>query len=187
MNLGKLFNIFNWSKADFSEFYLATLMSYFLFQLFKLPIQQVTNWLRATMDVLFNLSLKDSGQQWTFLVIFCFLLVSIIRIFLIEPFGAKFNVKSRNSWDTFFTGFFVFGFFIYTVNLGFKQPMDSRWSDLIIKLTNGWENLYDTRGLRGSESAFLTIVPWIWIAGPLASFYYSRFTPASTPLVKKID
>ena len=171
MKIANYFNLFGWKKSDYSEFYIATLFAFFLFQLLRGPIQMLATWIKSSLDVLINVNINNTGNQWLFLVGLCVLLTLMIRMLLIEPLGLNIKNESQSGWETFLTAFFVFGFFIYTINLNFTQPMDSKWPDLFIKLTYGWPNLYGNISMKGSEMTFLQIVPWLWIVGPMVCFY----------------
>lgn len=166
------FNLFGWKKSDYSEFYIATLFSFFLFQLIRPQIQMLATWLKSSLDVLIGVNINNIGNQWLFLAGLCLSLVFVIRLFLIEPLGLNIKSESQSGWETFITAIFVFGFFIYTINLNFTQPMDPKWPDLFVKLTYGWRNSYGDIAMRGSEMTFLQIVPWLWIVGPIVCFYY---------------
>jgi hypothetical protein len=170
-------NFFNWKKDHYSEFYIATLISFFVFTLGKPFVVNLTNWLLSAFQAIFQYS-PQPGEEWWCLLLVCFVLVNLIKTFIIEPLGFKASVSSKNSWETFLTSIAVFGFFVFVVNTVFFEvillPEFPLWIKRLIQpllVTNA-------SSVSVAEKSFWSLIPWLWTIAPIFAFYFSLISKA---------
>jgi hypothetical protein len=179
MNIIREINIFNWKKPQLSEFYLATVFGFFIFQLLKPLIFTIASWSLAAVRTVFSLRINEADSVWYCLILVCFLLVILLKVYIIRPLGLKIDYNSSGAWETVISFVVIFGFYLYIINkifLTVPMPKDSPlW---LIRVLDAWENNFITNSsVTVYERNFWAIVPFIWILAPLVIFYY--------PIIKK--
>jgi len=169
---------FKLGRSILSGYYVAVLISFFLFQLLKEPIVSTwTTWFVSALKEVFKIDATSRGPAWLSLVFICFLIVFIIRRFVVEILDLHSSKDNSPAWENVVLGFLILGFFFYTINKVFDQPMPKEWfTDPFIKFLGGQST--DMNNLPITEKNTWTIVPWLWTVGPLV-FMYIR-TIAST-------
>jgi hypothetical protein len=160
------------SRSLLSGYYVSVMISFFLFQLIKDPIVTIwTTWFMSFLKSVFKIDSASTGIAWLSLVFICFVLVFIIRRFVVEVLNLYSEDQPYKNWEAGFLGFLVLGFFIYTVNQVFNQPMPSEWfPDFVIKLLGG-QSTSSLVSYTIEDRNVWTIVPWLWTVGPLAFMY----------------
>lgn len=176
MNLFKTINLFNWKKPELSEFYLATIFSFFVFQLTEGMVIQIARWFIAGLKTTLTYQPSDD-QLWFCLVFVTFVITMLLMIFLVRPMGLRVDKQAETPWELILTFILVFGFFIYVNNNIFRDvALPSSLPQWVIKLFDGWENTYGTASPgQVFDRNFWSVVPWLWILGPMLVFYFPIF------------
>lgn len=173
---------FKLSRSLLSGYYVAILASFFLFQLLRDLIVTVwTVWFVSVLKALFNIDATSKGPAYISLLLICFLIVFLIRRFVIEVVDLHASNENNTNSENWVLLFLVFGFFIYTVNQVFTQPMPTEWfPEVVIKFFGGEANSLINVPATPEDKNTWTIIPWLWTIGPLAFMYVrtiaSKFT-----------
>lgn len=168
MNYLSNLNILKWRKKEYSEFYICTLISFFVFTLGQDVILSLVTWLTSTVQAIFQYS-PQNGDKWYMLIIVSFLVTLALHTFFIQPLGFGITVESKSSWEIFWTGFIIFGFFTFVMSSVFRTidlPAFPVWVQRMLRPNTSILN-------NPAEREFWSIVPWIWVLAPVAIFYYS--------------
>lgn len=168
MNYLTNLNIFRWKKNHYSEFYISTLISFFVFSLGRNFVISLALWGLSGVQALFQYT-PAVGEQWYMLVLVCFLITSAIQTFLIHPLQFGMTMEARDAWENFFTGIIVFGFFLFLTCFVFNEVALPDFPILIKRLLKPT----DIEIIGTAEKNFWSIVPWIWLISPIFIFYYS--------------
>lgn len=169
-------NEFKLNRSLLSGYYVAIMISYFLFKLLKEQIVSVwTIWFLSFLKSVFKINATTNGYTWLSLIFICFIVTFIIRRFVVEVLDLHSSNKEGSDWENTVLAFLIFGFFIYTTNQIFSQPMPREWfPEIIIKLFGGDQNTLGGLATASIEERNTwSIVPWIWTIGPLA-FMFTR-------------
>jgi hypothetical protein len=172
---------FKFSKSLLSAYYVATLISFFVFQVAQDLIGRVAAWILSLLSSL-NFKIQTDGPIWLVLFFVCLVITLLIRKFVVEKLDLFAKGEFEKSWQIWFFGMLVLGFFIYILNLSFpSQPMPREWwPKWFIRFLGGYKNSYPEEYVITVEEVNLwSIVPWIWHIGPIAFLYLSTFQKKS--------
>jgi hypothetical protein len=156
-----------------SSYYVAILFATVLFQLEGLRwlVTVLHSWLANTLQTLTTFPIQG-WIYWLVLLIAAFIIVTILKIFIIDPLELHANDADSRGWQVYFFAFIVLGLFIYILNLNFSQPMPSEIPGFIIKMLEGSRNTPGAEISSSAEGNFYSIFPWIWQLGPIIFMYY---------------
>ncbi len=162
------------NRSLLSGYYVSILISFFLFQLIKESIVNLwTTWFISFLAAAFKINATTSGATWLSLVFICFIVVFVIRRFVVEVLNLYSDNESYKPWESGVLLILVAGYFIYVVNKVFSQPMPSAWfPDFLVKLLGGNGEGIEVVALSVEEKNAWTIVPWLWTIGPVAFMYF---------------
>ena len=162
------------TRSLLSGYYVSIMVSFFLFQLIKEPIVNIwTTWFMSFLKSVFKIDATSRGIAWLSLLFICFVIVFIVRRFVVEVLNLYADDESYTNWEVGFLTLLVLGFFIYTVNQVFSQPMPSEWfPEFAVKLFGGQSNTNSVFTYTVEDRNVWTIVPWLWTVGPLAFMYF---------------
>ncbi len=172
---------FKFSKSLLSAYYVASLVSFFLFQVARGLISQIAAWVLSFLSVILGFKVQTNGPLWLALFGVCLIITLLIRKFIIEKLDLFVKDEFAKSWQIWVFGLLVLGFFIYIINLSFpSQPMPNDWwPKWFIRFLGGYKNSYPEEFvLSVEENNLWSIVPWIWHLGPIAFLYISSFKKA---------
>jgi len=146
-----------------SAYYIAVVLSIFVFQV---PIVKdllaqiqasvesfILNIMNQTVSTLFS---------WVSLFIVCFLVVFLIRRFVVEPLGFFMDVDNDlNTIQTIVLTVAILGCLIYNMNLYFGQPMPSEFPKF----------MFDYLGTKQGNADSLPYL--LWNLGPMVFMYFT--------------
>lgn len=169
---------FQFGKSLLSAYYVASLISFFIFQVGQDLIGRVASWILSFLSVIIGFRFQTNGPLWLALFLVCFLITFLIRKLIVEKLDLYVKDSFPKAWQTWLFGFFVLGFFIYIINLSFpSQPMPTDWwPKWFIRFLGGYKNSYPEEFVLSIEENNLwSIIPWIWHLGPVTFLYVSTF------------
>ena len=169
---------FKFGKSLLSAYYISILVSFFIFAVSKEIIGSISSWILSFFAVMFGFKAQGNGLLWTWLFIVCFLILILIRKFVVEKLDFFAKDEFEKSWQIWIFGMLILGFFIYIINLSFpSQPMPSDWwPEWLIRFFGGYKNTFpDKFVLSVEEKNFWQIVPYIWHLGPISFLYFTSF------------
>jgi hypothetical protein len=166
------------TRSLLSGYYISVMISFFLFQLIKEPIVNIwTTWFMSFLKSVFKVDAASRGVAWLSLIFICFVIVFIVRRFVVEVLNLYSDDEKYKPWESGLLALLIFGFYIYVVNQVFDQPMPREWfPDLVIKLLGGTATGISLVTGSTEDRNLLTIVPWLWTIGPLAFMYVRTIT-----------
>jgi len=160
------------SRKLFSSYYVAVIISFFVFQLFGESWAEFSRGVLITfLSNLFNQDFSVGASLWWIFFFSMLAITLIIRRFIVEPLG--FFIDSEDGavwWDLLLMFLLVFGFYIFLLNLTFKYAMPSQFNLEVIRFLGGYRNTYlpgDPNPLAGSNP----YITWFWYLAPLAYMY----------------
>lgn len=161
------------SKPLFSAYYIASLISFFVFQLQFIEniITTIAGWLISFLAYFTGANLRGNGPLWASLFFTCLFFTFLIKKYIVVPLGFYIKEESAKSWEDWALGFIVLGFYIYLLNIIFSQPMPL-WPVWFVRLLGGYRNTYLEDYTRTIEEQNVwSILPWLWHLGPIAFMY----------------
>ncbi len=156
-----------------SSYYISILFATVLFQLDALRwlVTTIHKWIASGLQTITTVTIPY-WVYWFLMLFTAFLIITFLRIFIIDPLELHVNDSETRNWQVWFFAFLVSGLLIYILNLNFGQPMPSEFPGFVIKIFQGSR---DTSGVEinsAAESNFYSIFPWIWQLGPMMFMYY---------------
>jgi hypothetical protein len=163
------FNFFNPKKSELSSFYVATLISFFIFNVASQYIVSLSAYIIRFLDVVGGFR-ASNGQLWYCLFIVSLVLTVALKSFVVDKLGFGI-VQDSKGWETFASFAIIMGFFVFVINQAFVQPMPDSIPLWLVKILGGEKS--STLGLRSANEAVVwSIIPWIWTFAPIAVFFY---------------
>jgi len=155
---------FSLTRRILSSYYIAAVVSIFLFQLIE---TQIINWADFVSNIFTNLTsnpVDSVTETWLIFLFSCFIITALIRQFIIEPLGFAVEDTEAPGWETAILAILVFGFFVYHLNLIFTQEAMPLWiPDFIVKAVGGFKP--------NTVRTVYNFVPWFWNLGPIIFLY----------------
>jgi hypothetical protein len=120
-------------------------------------------WLASVIKTASNANLES--WYWVCLVLASFIVVFLIKKFIVEPLGLYVNDESSSGIPVFVLALIVLGCFLYYINTALTQPMPAYFPGFLVQLLGGDQNTYvDTNAAQ--ENVF-SIASIIWNIGPI--------------------
>ena len=162
------------TRSLLSGYYVSVMIGFFLFELIREPIVSIwTTWFVSFLKSIFGIDATTTGMSWLALLFVCFVIVFMIRRFIVEVLNLYSNDEDYNEGEKVILLLLILGFFIYVVNSVFRQPMPSGWfPDVVIMLFGGQSDTSSVLNSTVEGRNTWTIVPWLWTIGPVAFMYF---------------
>ncbi len=163
---------FQFNRSLLTNFYVSTMVSYFLFRLMKETIIQWTRWFVSFVKVVSGATVQSEAGLWFSLLFVC-TLISIFIYYIVFTLDIYSNDTDNQIWDDIVLFFLILGMYVYFVNQVFtSQPMPHIWPKFIINIFGGYENTFGS--IASDEKTAWSIVPWLWTLGPLIFMFFRK-------------
>jgi hypothetical protein len=153
-----------------TSFYIATVVSFYIFQLIVPMLNTWTGWLISVIGNFTGQELVSEGSVWWALLVVCMSITFMIRRFIIEPLGFYVNGNATSMLELATLATLVLGFYLYSFNTLFPDyvmPDAPIFFQIMVgEIENSQQSLL--------QSNTWSIVPWLWYAGPIG-FMYGMF------------
>jgi hypothetical protein len=162
-----------------SSYYVAILISFFLFQPGTDLIYKWSTWVISAIQTFGGYVVDGNGPTWVILLFVCFAVTFCIKKFVVDKLGMSIDDKGGEPAELVVGTILIFGMYIYMLNTLFiRQPMPTEWlPDFIVFLMGGARNSFVNTGLTQAEANTWAILPWFWYIGPIA--YLNLFAKPS--------
>jgi hypothetical protein len=168
-------------RAALSSWYVAILISFFVFQPLRDIIANVTNFLVRVLNNILAIKIIDGNGLWIVLFFVCFIITFAIQRFFVAATGMQITKDGGKSIEIYALALLLIGLYLYVLNKIFiDQPMPTFFPDKIVYLLGGAENTFTLNSQQRSELVIWTVFQGFFFhLGPLFIFWISTTTDKS--------
>jgi hypothetical protein len=165
-------NNFKLNRKVLSSYYVAVLISFFLFQLISPFFADGVVNIAGLLGDWFNGDFRNNGRLWLVLLGSAIVLAVIIRQFIVEPLGL-FIDNEESGWEAFVLTILILGFYIYILNQNFTYSMPQDWwmPTWLIRLLGGYRNTFTPFISQAEYVEPWFLIKWLWYLGPIGFLY----------------
>lgn len=149
-----------------SSYYISLLFATLIFRLqpFNTFILSVQDFVQASMTRILNTDNANTTTiVWFSLVVVCFLVVFLIKIFIVDPVGLSIQDETgMNIWEKIILSCIIIGAFLYYVNDYFSVAMPSEFAPII-------RQFFGDKMISGIDA--MRIAAFVWNILPLMAIF----------------
>jgi hypothetical protein len=162
---------FESGRKNLSGWYVAILISYFVFQ----PLHE---WIIKLADFLIKMlglagvKIVDQNGIWIILILTCFLISVAIKMFFVDSLSINIDKDGGGGAERLWLGFLLIGMYLYIFNRIFtEQPMPTFFPKFAVNLFGGYAESFSMSGESFSSNTWIIIHGLLWHLGPVATFW----------------
>jgi len=168
------------NRQVLSSYYVAILISFFIFRPAEPLIYTWAQWLISAIETFSGYIIIGNGPTWLVLFFVSFLITFLIKSIIVDYLGMSVDDSGGKYPELLFTLLLIMGMYIYMMNDVFSaQPMPAEWlPEVLITLLGGYNNTYALSLNQANIASQNTwsILPWLWYVGPIAFIYLRILT-----------
>ncbi|GAB4145180.1 MAG: hypothetical protein OHK0017_04520 [Patescibacteria group bacterium] len=156
-------------RANLSSWYVAILISYFVFQPLKEAIINMATYALRFLNTILAVKITDLNGQWLLLFSICLFLTFLIQKFFVTNIGLQASKDGGKGVELYMLTFLLIGLYLYVLNKIFtEQPMATFFPEKAVYLFGGAENTYPAGYLSRTDlTTWGVIHGLLWHLGPI--------------------
>ncbi len=166
------FDHFQAGRKNLSAWYVAILISFFVFQ----PLHSIIIWIAEfgiRMLGLAGVQITDSNGIWIVLFMTCFLITLIIKQFFVDNLSINIDKDGGGGPERMLLGFLIIGMYLYVFNRVFtEQPMPTFFPKFAVQLFGGYADSFTGTGEAFSANTWIILHGLLWHLGPVGVFWF---------------
>jgi len=162
---------FETGRKNLSGWYVAILISFFVFQPLHDWIIKIADFMIKMLD-LAGIKITDQNGIWIILFLTCFLISLAIKMFFVDNLSINIDKDGGSGGEKLWLGFLLIGMYLYVFNKIFsEQPMPTFFPKFVVNLVGGYASSFTASGDNFSSNTWIILHGLLWHLGPVATFW----------------
>ena len=160
-------------RAALSSWYVAILISFFVFQPLRDVIVIIANFFVKMLNSILAIKIADNNGLWIVLFATCFIITFAIQKFFVSSTGLQITKDGGRGIEIYLLMLILIGLYLYVLNKIFiDQPMPTFFPDKVVYLVGGAENTFSLTAQQRSELVIWSVIQGVLFhLGPIIMFW----------------